>query len=383
MAELSLSNVITVSVSGASRALGQRNMNTVTLLTIDQPETAFEAGYRTYKSVTEVAKDFGTNSSTYKIALSAFMQGQNMVTAGGSFIIAPLNVTVDEETEEEVIENLSDAILRVDSLVYTAGIITNKEVDDDELLAASDTVQALKHILIYVTSDIGTLTGTGAGKWVYDKGNFKTKILLYTQDTEKLNMLGAYAGRAFSTQFAGNNTTQTMNLKDLTGISPDLGMDQTIYDQATAVGVDLYVSYEGVPKVVSNSNTLFFDSVYNRLWLENSLEVAGFNTLATTRTKIPQTENGMDLLKNSVREILKQGVRNAFLAPGTWNSPDFFGNAEDLRRNVHDFGFYIWSQPITEQLQIEREERKAPLIQVACKEAGAIHSASLIINIEA
>ena len=381
MSELSLSNVITVSVSGASRALGQRNMNTIALLTVDQPATAFEGGFKTYKSVSEVAKDFGTNSSTYEIALAAFMQPQNMVTAGGSFIIVPLQVTTDGT--DEIVEDLSDAILRLDSLIYSAGVITNKEIDEDELLNASDTIQALKRILVYVSSSINTLSGTGVAKKIYDKGNFKTKMLLYTQATDKFKMLGAYVGRAFSTQFAGNNTTQTMNLKDLIGILPDLGIEQTIYDQATAVGVDLYVSYEGVPKVVSNSNVLFFDSVYNRLWLENSLEVAGFNTLATTRTKIPQTEQGMDLLKNAVREILKQGVRNAFLAAGTWNSPDFFGDADDLRRNVSEFGFYIWSLPITEQLQIDREERKAPLIQVACKEAGAIHSASLIINIEA
>ncbi|EJJ0295969.1 DUF3383 family protein, partial [Enterobacter asburiae] len=39
------------------------------------------------------------------------------------------------------------------------------------------------------------------------------------------------------------------------------------------------------------------------------------------------------------------------------------------------------AQPISEQAQADREARKAPVIQVACKLAGAVHFADVQINV--
>jgi hypothetical protein len=114
-----------------------------------------------------------------------------------------------------------------------------------------------------------------------------------------------------------------------------------------------------------------------------ALEVAGFNYLAQTSTKIPQTEAGMDGLKNAYRKICEQGVTNAYLSPGAWNSPITFGNQQDLLDNIQSYGFYIYSLPIALQAQVDREARQAPLIQIAAKEAGAIHSSTVVININA
>ena len=79
--------------------------------------------------------------------------------------------------------------------------------------------------------------------------------------------------------------------------------------------------------------------------------------------------------------ICQKAINNGFVAAGKWNSADLFGNPEDLRRCVLDYGYYIYSQPIVEQDQTEREARQAPLIQVAIKYAGAIHKVNAIIYI--
>ena len=55
---------------------------------------------------------------------------------------------------------------------------------------------------------------------------------------------------------------------------------------------------------------------------------------------------------------------------------------EDFDRNITEHGYYIYSLPIAEQDQAEREARIAPVIQTAIKRAGAIHEADLIVILE-
>ena len=151
------------------------------------------------------------------------------------------------------------------------------------------------------------------------------------------------------------------------------------------MGVDCYCGIEGLPKVISNapSGGLYFDQMLNRMWFRQTARVQYFNTLAGTATKIPQTESGMNSVKNALRQLCDLAVYNGFLAPGRWNSADKFGNEEDFVRNISDFGYYIYSKPIAEQLQTDRLARKAPVVQIAGKEAGAIHSGDLILSFEA
>ena len=89
----------------------------------------------------------------------------------------------------------------------------------------------------------------------------------------------------------------------------------------------------------------------------------------------------MDVLKGAYREVCIASVTNGMAAPGSWTSPDTFGNPEDFRRNIAEQGYYIFSQPITQQSSVDREARKAPLVQIALKLAGAVHSSDVIINI--
>ena len=150
------------------------------------------------------------------------------------------------------------------------------------------------------------------------------------------------------------------------------------------MGADCFVSLEGLPKVISNKqNGMYFDQVTNRIWLVNTIQREVFNVLATTRTKVPQTDAGLESIVKAIRNVCNQAVVNGMLAPGEWNSSDFFGNQEDFLRNIREFGYYIYHQPVAEQAQSEREERRAPQFMVACKESGAVHSAPIVIYIEA
>jgi hypothetical protein len=174
-----------------------------------------------------------------------------------------------------------------------------------------------------------------------------------------------------------------MNLKALVGITPDRAITQTVFTKAETAGVDIYGDVSSLPIVISNGANLYFDNVYNSIWFKFALEVAGFNYLKQTNTKVPQTESGMDGLKGAYAKVCDRGVNNAYIGTGlTWNSAETFGNPEDLKRNITDTGYFIYSLPIAQQPQVDRDARKAPLVQIAVKEAGAIHSSTVIVVIE-
>lgn len=281
-------------------------------------------------------------------------------------------------------ETVDQAILRTASLVQYFGVMSSELVSASVLPLAAALIQTLNKIMLvvsYTPADIapgGMLDLLRTGGFTQTRGLFYDDVL-----ASALTFMAAYAGLGFSTVFAGSNTTQTMHLKTLSTIQPDPNLNQTLLNQALAAGADTYPSLQGVSKVFCSGANDFFDNQYNLQWLAGALQVAGFNYLATTNTKVPQTENGMDGLKGAYRAVLEQAVNNQFLAPGAWTNPTTFGNINSLIANVAQRGYYIFSVPIASQSQASRALRQAPLVQMAIKYAGAIQSSSVIVYVNA
>lgn len=281
-------------------------------------------------------------------------------------------------------ETLAAAITRTKNLVQYFGIVADAnlaEIGQTDLLAAAAVVQALNKIAFFV-SNVQADIEAGGMIDLLQSGGFTQSRGLYYGDSIELNclvMMASYVGRGLSTNFNGSNTTQTMHLKDLTGVQPDPTMTQTILNLALAAGADTYISIQGVSKVFCSGANQFFDQVYNLQWFVGAIQISDFNYLAQSSTKVPQTENGMDGLKGASRAVCEQGVTNQYIAPGQWNSSTTFGNQADFLANISQRGYYIFSLPISKQLQAAREAREAPLVQIAIKEAGAIQSSDIII----
>jgi hypothetical protein len=282
-------------------------------------------------------------------------------------------------------ETLAAAINRTVGLVLYFGVMTSDILSQVDMLAAASVVQAMDKIAFFVSRNPADVAVSGmldllrAGSLNHSRGLFYGAA----DDLTALLMMAAYVGRALSTNFNGSNTTATMHLKGLAGVQPDPTMTQTLLGLCQAAGADIYASFQGVPKVFTSGANKFFDQVYNLLWLVTSLKIAGFNYLAQAATKIPQTEDGISGLKSAYRQVCEQAVTNQYAAPGVWTSSTTFGNQADFLANITQRGYYIYSQPIGQQLPTERAARRCPLIQIAVKEAGAEHSSSVIVNINA
>jgi hypothetical protein len=284
-------------------------------------------------------------------------------------------------------ETLDAAIVRSQGIVQYFGILATEIESQAVTLAAAAVVQPLNKMIFFTSftqADVapgGTLDLLRSGGFTASRAvpYFETNVSL--QPLSSLVYAAAYAGLALSTNFNGSNTTQTMQVKTLSAVQPDPSTGPTLLTLCQAAGADIYFSVQGIAKVLESGTNDFFDNVYNRLWFAGAIQVAEVNALATTNTKIPQTEDGMDILKGAVRIICEQARTNQFIAPGSWTSSTTFGNQADLIANILQRGYYIYSSPISQQLPTARLARQATLIQVAIKYAGAIHSGSLIVNV--
>lgn len=375
---LSLGNIINVTVLGAPSGLGLPNINTLCLFSSEAPiSNAYDsADFVLYKSPAEVAVDFGSGSDAYAIALKVFGQNPNIMTTGGYLAICP---RVDGT------EAIGTACDRIKDQIYFFGILVDEDITGSDFTTLTAYMQTVDKVLFFGSATAADIvTTSGRFDVVRTSGQTHTRCIYYTvSQGAAVLVAAAYGARALSVAFDGSKTCSTMHLKGLTGCTADTGMTQTALAAAKAAGADTYVSIAGVAGVFCSGENVFFDEIYNELWIKLALQVAGFNYLRQTNTKIAQTEEGMDGLKNEFRKVCAQAVKNGFLAPGSWTSPDVFGSPEAMLRCIQDIGYYVYSAPISAQAQADREDRKAPLVQIAIKAAGAIHSSDIIVNVNA
>lgn len=390
--QIPISYVVQASAITPGKGLEPLKLSTILLLTDETPANELTGSYMIARTASAVAQQWGTETETAKQAQIIFSQQPNILANDGYLIVAPFNNTpADEENETEAVtETMTAAITRMAGELYFEGILTTRNLTNEDASAVSTLVQSMKNRIFPLPAADVTAVAQG-GLFSQVASNTNTKCLLYlrgdTTEEAQLNsrlFAAAYLSRGLAVNYSGSDTTITMNLKDLIGIEADTNISETILNQCVNVGADCFPSIEGLAKVVSNrQGGMYFDQVANQIWFLNAIQRAVFNTLATTQTKIPQTEAGLEKMAKAIRGVCSQGVTNGFIAPGTWNSPDTFGNYEDFMRNIEEFGYYIYHQPVVEQTQNEREQRKAPLFQIAVKEAGAVHSANILIYIEA
>lgn len=331
-----------------------------------------------------------TTGATSSVAISATTGGSGTDLYGSSYLNGASATAEDGEAAVMGPETTAQAIARLSEEIYTEGILTTRAISSAEAIAASNLVEAMPNNILFIT-DVDTASLESGGLFYQLQGNKNTRKLLYlpgdTTDDKRANarlFAAAFASRGLSVNYAASNSTITMTYKDLAGVSVDTNISETILNQCEAVGADVYCSVEGLPKVLSfKQGGLYFDELTNQIWLRTTVQTTVANLLFTTRTKIPQTTQGVNTIVNAVNRVLNQGVINGMIGAGEWNSPDTFGVYEDFMRSIRTLGYYVYYVPVAEQSQADREARKCPLINIAVKQAGAIEHANIIIYVEA
>jgi hypothetical protein len=384
MTMININNVVDISVVLPQAGAAPYSVNNLICFTKDTPVVSLTDSYAVYSSASDVATAWGSDSSVYTAAVQVFSQSPNIISGGGYFIVVPM--LADEVLEQAIVRAKALIYFGGCSATFTLGVTgptgyTGATGDNLEALRAAAVAQTERKLLFLADSAVGSLSTPGLAYTIEGASQNYARVLHNTDAASLQKFIWGYASAGMSINFSGVNTTRTMNLKSIVGLTGDAGMTQTILELARTVGADVYPIVAGQSVVLSHGANDFYDDVYNLNWLIGALEVAGFNYLRTTGTKIPQTENGMAGLKGAYRKICLQAVSNGFLAAGTWTGTDTFGDPEDFHRNIVDFGFYIYSAPVATQPNADRLLRQAPVIQIAIKYAGAIHSTDVIVNV--
>lgn len=282
-----------------------------------------------------------------------------------------------EAAETLVAETKLEAISTIKSLVNFKGFcfIDNTTDTDSEELATWAQANA---VLGYdVFSDVSNLEVNNSNPvWSITSKSQNNYIMLYGTDRR---LAAGVMARQHTVNFASENTANTLNLKEIKGLEA-VDYSQTVWNQAEKVGLSLYTFFKGIPKLITSGANGWTDDSYNIVAFVDHIQVDVFNLLGTTATKIPQTVQGVNQIIDQCEKTTRQFVRVGVFAPGTWSSPDYFGDKEVFDRNILNNGYYWLAGSLADQSTADRQARKSPVIQGAVKNAGAIHSVNLLIN---
>lgn len=283
---------------------------------------------------------------------------------------------MDGETAAQAVATLADFSSAWYGLIVAAAL----QADDATAIAAFIGASSTSRIFGLTTQDTASTDATSTNDIaaVLKSGNYGR---VFTQYSTSSPWAAASAfGRAFTVNFGGNNTTITLKFKQEPGITAEL-LRTSQADALAAKNCNVFVRYDNETAILQEgvmTNGDFFDERHGLDWLQNYVQNNLYNLLYTSTTKVPQTDPGGTRLLASVEQSMEQAVNNGLIAPGVWNGGAIgqLSPGDTLTK-----GYYAWIQPMSEQAQADREKRKAPPIQVACKLAGAVHFADVLITV--
>jgi hypothetical protein len=375
---LPVSNVVNVDIIMSPTAASGRNFGALLILGTSTVIPITER-LRLYAGIDDIGTDFGVSSPEYEAASIFFSQSPNPTQV---YIGRWAKTLATGETgTAETLAAAVNACLEYTNW-YGLAVADDADLVDGDVISVAAAIEAssLSHIFAVTTGDAMTLSATSSADLAAKlKAASYSRTFVQYSTSSKYAALSAF-GRAFTVDFTGSNTTITLKFKTEPGVT----YETLTLSQAAAVdgkNANVYVYYANDTAILQQgvmANGDFFDERQGLDWLQNYVQTNLYNLLYTSTTKIPQTDAGVTRLLTNVEASMDQSVTNGLVAPGVWNGGDIgqLAAGDTLTK-----GYYVYAAPIADQAQSDREARKAPLIQVACKLAGAVHYADVQINV--
>ena len=341
-----------------------------------------------------IAANPGTAGNALTVAASAAtvrsatLQGGSgidvSVLLGLSILPTSAGANADAPIPGIAAESLSSAVSTFDTLYgdwYALSVASNVAPADSDHLAAAAYIEAAGRSRVYgiTTQNTEALDDTRTDdlpSLLQSAGYSRTMVAF---SSTSLFAVASLFGRFATINYQGSDTTITLKFKQMPGVMPEY-LTETQAATLDAKDVNYFAAYQNGVSILQQgvmSSGIFIDSRINADWLANYVQTNLFNLLYT-EPKLPQTDQGMGLMKANMTASLQQGVVNGYLAPGVWNGPSF-GTL-----NTGDFlplGFYIYAPLVASQPENDRAKRKSVLFQIGGKEAGAVHFAPVQITI--
>ncbi|WP_414148257.1 DUF3383 family protein [Erwinia sp. BNK-24-b] len=377
---LPLSGIVNVDIIMSPAATAGRNFGAMLIMGTSTVIPLTER-LRLYTSAADIGTDFGLDSAEYQAASLYFSQSpqpQQLYIGRWAKTLAS-----GEEGKTETLAEAVNAALEYASW-YGLAVATAADdvVSDEDILAVAAAIEAAgqSRVFAVTTASEATLSATSTtdlAARLKAAGYARTFVQYSTHS--RFAAVSAFA-RAFTVNFSGSNTTLTLKFKTEPGVTYEtLSASQAaVLESKRANAYVLFANDSAILQQGVMANGDFFDERHGLDWLQNYVQTNLYNLLYTSTSKIPQTEAGITRLLSNVEASMDQAVTNGLIAPGVWNGGAIgqLAAGDTLTK-----GYYAYAQPLAQQAQADREARKAPLIQVACKLAGAVHYADVQINV--
>ncbi len=259
---------------------------------------------------------------------------------------------------------------------YAAMIVTNTQPTLQQHEAVAQAIEAMSPARIYCLTSgdsnvVDPLTVADIA------GSMHTLNLARTfgqySTTAPDNAVVSLFGRFANVDFRQNNSVITGKFKREPGVVAEI-LTETQAATLKAKCMNVFAQYDVDVAIIQEAQMFNGDFIDERIgldWFQNALQLALWNLLYTSPTKIPQTDAGTSLLINACKVICQQAVFNGLVASGQWTGPAV---GQLNTGDILPTGFYVFAPPVASQSQADREARKSVPLQIALKLAGAVHS---------
>lgn len=371
-----------ITIDGVLKTLSALNFSTDTNLNLVAARiTTALAGAGTVtwdgqRFITKSATTGVTSTISYYSATGSGTDISAMLKGTVATGLAPVNGAAAETPLQAVtaLANLSNAWY---GLMFAASV----QPTISDALAVSGFIEAASVSRLYGYSE--TDTRAMDSTYTTDIGT-QLKALnrrrTFVQYSANAYAVSSFFGRAFSTNFNANRSTITLMYKQEPGITAEIlteSQAQALKDKR----INVFAAYTNDTAIIQYgvmSGSAYFDEMHGLDWYQDALQNSLYNLLYQTKTKVPQTDDGMNQLVNVAASVSAEAVNNGLVAPGQWNG-DPFGQLS--QGDYLKSGFYIYAQPMSLQPQANREARVAPPMTIALKLAGAIQEIDAIVNV--
>ncbi|SFU71119.1 DUF3383 family protein [Alicyclobacillus macrosporangiidus] len=356
---LSLADIVNITVEVSPSAASPNAMN-VGLIVGASTVIPTATRTRQYNSTTDMLSDGWTGTEPeYKAAQAYFEQSP----APSAVVIGRQDTTASETPLQAV-----QACRAADSTWYGCYVCGAQDADIEAVAQYIETASPAS-VFFYDTQDANVASGT-------------TPNVMSTLQSDKYHRtLGMYstsqyAGAALLGRAMGLNTglagsAFTLAYKNLTGVTPE-NLTSTQASAILGYNGNIYANYGGQYNLLRQGTMADgtpFDEVLNLDVITADIQTSVMNAL-TQSPKIPQTEDGVTMLVNTITAPCERARIRGMIAPGVWQAAPVLGklNTGDTLAS----GYLVLADSLANQSQADRDARKSPPIYVCLKMAGAV-----------
>lgn len=367
MPHLKIDDIVNVIVSTAGASTAREGFN-IGLIVGKSTRITAEDRCKTYSSASDMLDDgFVETDPEYKAALLYFSQDP-----------APSKVVVGLCAESETWAQAITACRAINSTwyaVYCAGADRLTSAEHQAVAAYAESIVAC--YFFDDNSEEAVSTEETDVFSVLKKLSYKRYFPLYSGT---MYAGAASMGFAMGANDGTANSAFTMCHKTLVGVVAD-DLSETQVAALQSKNANYYIVRGGTYNVLERGlagNGVWFDELLGLDQLAYDIQINCMDVLTKTKTKIPYTDAGSLQFVLACNEACEGAANRGFLAAGIWDGASVL-NLE--KGDTLTTGYMCQAEPVANQTAADKSQRICPPIYACVNLAGAMHSATIKINV--